>query len=490
MRSPSHRGRKPAGRTEPRSPSLADLALGLLVLVTPILPNCSLADSSSLLIKGGTLIDGTGHPPLPHAWILLEGDRIKAIGKPGSFPVPRGSNILQARGETILPGLIDAHVHLATSGAVSSAFPRPQSNAEEVFRRSLRSELLGGVTQVRDLHMPLEVGRRLAKQLQQEPTLGARLIYAGPMLTAPGGYGAPYALEVASPQVGRALVAESARAGAGVIKIAVTSRTLGEPIPSMAPEVVRAIVEAAHERGIPVAAHVAAATVADLENAVMAGVDSLEHMPGSWISQGGADTLYTTSGLIPEILARHITIVPTLSAEVGETYGPETLAWSDDPSLRLRLTPMQRRTLAMNLEDFAHNPKRQTVAEAGRKRMEILLEEVGRLHAAGVLLAAGSDAGSGFVFHGNLYTEIELLNQGGLSPLEAIRCATQESARLLGVLQDQGTVEIGKRADLLLVDGDPLKDLRVLRAVDRVVIAGKVVEVERLVKQVAKEAGK
>src|SRR6185436_6848391 len=185
VRSPSHRGRKPAGRTEPRSPSLARLALGLLVLVTPILPNCSLADSSSLLIKGGTLIDGTGHPPLPHAWILLEGDRIKAIGKPGSFPVPRGSNILQARGETILPGLIDAHVHLATSGAVSSAFPRPQSNAEEVFRRSLRSELLGGVTQVRDLHMPLEVGRRLAKQLQREPTLGARLIYAGPMLTAP-----------------------------------------------------------------------------------------------------------------------------------------------------------------------------------------------------------------------------------------------------------------------------------------------------------------
>jgi len=182
--------------------------------------------------------------------------------------------------------------------------------------------------------------------------------------------------------------------------------------------------------------------------------------------------------------------VPTLSAEVGETYGPETRAWSDDPSLRLRLTPMQRRTLAMNLEDFAHNPKRQTVAEAGRKRMEILLEEVGRLHAGGVLLAAGSDAGSGFVFHGNLYTEIELLNQGGLSPLESIRCATQESARLLGVLQDQGTVEIGKRADLLLVDGDPLKDLRVLRAVDRVVIAGKVVEVKRLVKQVAKEAGK
>ena len=470
---------------------MARLALGLLILVAPILPDCTLADSPSLLIKGGTLIDGTGHPPFPHAWILLEGDRIKAIGKPGSFPVPRGSKILQARGQTILPGLIDAHVHLATSGAVSSAFPRPQSKAEEVFRRNLRSELLGGVTQVRDLHMPLEVGRRLAKQLQREPTLGARLIYAGSILTAPGGYGAPYARQVTSPQLGRQLVVESARAGAGVIKIAVTSRTPGkEPFPSMAPEVVRAIVEAAHERGIPVAAHVAGATVADLENAVMAGVDSLEHMPGSWDPLGGPETLYTTSGLIPEILARHITIVPTLSAEVGETYGPATLALSGDASLRLRLTPMQRRTLAMNLEDFARNPKRQTVAEAGRKRVEVLLEEVGRLHAAGVLLAAGSDAGSGFVFHGNLYTEIELLNQGGLSPLEAIRCATQESARLLGVLQDQGTVEIGKRADLLLVDGDPLKDLRALRAVDQVVIAGKVVEVSRLVKRVAKEAGK
>jgi len=339
--------------------------------------------------------------------------------------------------------------------------------------------------------MPLEIGGRLVKQLRVEPTLGARLIYAGLMLTAPGGYGAPHARQVASPQEGREIVAEFAKAGAGVIKIAVTSRTPGRgSIPSMTPEVVRAIVEAAHEQGLPVAAHVAGATEADLGNAVMAGVDSLEHMPGSWDPLGVPDTLYSTSGLLPEILARHITIVPTLSAEVGETYGPTIQEWIDDPSLCLRLTPMQRRNLASNLEDFSHNSSRQAVAEAGRKRMEVFLEEIGRLHAAGVSLAAGSDAGSGFVFHGNLYTEIELLKAGGLSPLEAIRSATQESARLLGVLQDQGTVEIGKRADLLLVDGDPLKDLGVLRAVDRVIIAGRVVEVRRLVKQMAKGDGK
>jgi imidazolonepropionase-like amidohydrolase len=398
---------------------------------------------------------------------------------------------VHARGETILPGLIDAHVHLGTSGVVSFTFARPQSPAEEAFRRSLRAELLGGVTQVRDLHMPLEMGRKLTKQLKEEPTLGARLIYAGLMLTAPGGYGAPYAIEVASPAQGRQRVEDLVLDGAGVIKIAVTSRTLKKAaVPSMAPEVVRAIVDAAHERGLPVAAHVAGATEADLRNAITGGVDSLEHMPGSWDPLGVPDTLYSTSGLVPEILARHITIVPTLSVEVGETYGPLIAELSEDPSLRIRLTPRQREVLASNLEDFAHNSKRQAMAEAGKRRMRIFLEEIGRLQAAGVRLAAGSDAGSGFTFHGNLHTEIELLSQGGLTPLEAIRSATQESARLLRVLEDQGTVEVGKRADLLLVRGDPLKDLRVLRTVDRVVIAGKVVDVQRLVKQVKKEAGK
>jgi hypothetical protein len=192
--------------------------------------------------------------------------------------------------------------------------------------------------------MPLEVGRKLTKQLNEEPTLGARLIYAGLMLTAPEGYGAPYAIQIASPKEGRERVQELALGGARVIKIAVTSRTLRKAaIPCMTPEVVRAIVEAAHERGLPVAAHVAGATVADLKNAVTAGVDSLEHMPGSWDPLGVPDTFYSTSGLVPEILARHITIVPTLSVEVGETYGPMISELSEDPALRVRLTPMQRR---------------------------------------------------------------------------------------------------------------------------------------------------
>lgn len=488
MRQPRNRGIGPAGLDG--LPSAIAVILGLIALLVPVPPGSSFADAPVVLIKGGALIDGTGRPPIPHVWILLEGDRIKRIGKAGSFPRPRGSEVVHARGETILPGLIDAHVHLGTSGVVSFTFVRPQSPAEEVLRRSLRAELLGGVTQVRDLHMPLEVGRKLTKQLKKEPTLGARLIYAGLMLTAPEGYGAPYAIEVASPDEGRARVEELVLDGAKVIKIAVTSRTLKKAaIPSMAPEVVRAIVDAAHERGLPVAAHVAAATEADLRNAITGGVDSLEHMPGSWDPLGVPDTLYSTSGLVPEILARRITIVPTLSVEVGETYGPMIPELSEDPSLRMRLTPKQREVLASNLEDFAHNSNRQAMAEAGKRRMRILLEEIGRLHAAGVRLAAGSDAGSGFTFHGNLHTEIELLNQGGLTPLEAIRSATQESARLLGVLEDQGTVEVGKRADLLFVRGDPVKDLRVLRAVDRVVIAGRVVEVQRLVDQV-KEARK
>jgi len=469
--------------------TLVALALALAtILLSPGRSDSAATSPVFLLIKAGALIDGTGNPVMRHAWVLVEGDRIARVGAAGSFPKPPGALVVNARRDTLLPGLIDAHVHLGASGVVGYTYLRPQPQGEKLFLRNLTSELLGGVTQVRDLHMPVSLGRRLANEVRVQPTLGARLIYSGPILTSPGGYGAPYAIPVGTAAEASERVEELAGEGAAVIKIAVTSRSLGTPpIPRMTAEVAQAIVEAAHRRGLPVSAHVAGATPEDLRVAVEAGVDSLEHMPGTWDPTSPPDTLYTTSGLLPEILARHITIVPTLSVEMGEDFGPTVGYLSEDPSLLLKLTPLQRRTLAGNLEDFRHNPRRQAIAEAGKRRMKIYLEEVRRLHEAGVPLAAGSDAGNGLTFHGNLHTEIELLGQAGLSPQRAIRAATEEAARLLGILDVAGTVEAGKRADLLLVRGDPLEDLKVLRRADRVVIAGNIIEVAKLVRRALKE---
>jgi len=339
------------------------------------------------------------------------------------------------------------------------------------------------VTLVRDLHIPVKIAQRLADAVRKDPTRGARLVYAGPLLSSPGGYLASYTTTVETPDEGRRRVAELVAEGAGVVKIAVTSRQFGgPPLRPMKADVVRAIVEEAHSHGLPVAAHVSGATVEDLRVAVEAEVDSLEHMPGTSSPTGLPDTFYTTSGLVPEIIARGITIVPTLSVEAGQDFGPTLHRLTDDPALQLKLSPFQRRILERNLEDFGKNGERQAIASAGQERMRLFLEEVGRLHKAGVKLGVGSDAGNGFTFHGNVYTEIEYLNQAGLSPLEAIGAATRTNAELLRVAQRLGTVEEGKLADLLFVRGDPLRDLSALHRVEKVFVGGRSVDVRRLLR--------
>ncbi len=485
---PPARPRHPSIRLRPRAAFFCLTALACLLLVSlPSLASDPPAAPGPLLIKGGTLIDGTGAPPLRRAWILVEGDRILQVGPAHSFKKPRNATVLRAGDRTILPGLIDAHVHLGISGVIGYTFLRRQSHALALFERNLRSELLGGVTQVRDLHMPVAMGKSLTERIRQDPRQGARLIYSGPILSAPDGYGFPYSVPVASPDQGRDRVDELVEEGAGVVKIAVTSRQLGNAhIVPMDAGVAQAIVEEAHLKGLRVAAHVAGATAADLKAAIDAGVDSLEHMPGTFDPLGMPDVSYTSSGWLPEILARGITIVPTLSVEAGDDYGPTLGYLTDDPSLLIRLTPIQRNTLAANLKDFSISPRRQAIAEAGKKRMRLFQEEVLRLYQAGVTIGAGTDAGNGLTFHGNLHTEIELLHESGIPPLETLRIATSGNARLLGIEDRAGSVTPGKRADLLLVRGDPLEDLRVLRRVDRVVIAGRVVEVAEMVEAAVK----
>ncbi len=464
--------------------------LSLLLSFVTLIP--LIAEESSpaqlLWIKGGMLIDGTGRAPMHRAWILIRGDEILRVGPPGSFPRPAGARVLRAAGLTILPGLIDAHVHLMGCGVVGSTFRRRFERDEEFYFRNLRAELLGGVTLVRDLHIQLQMAQRLGAAVRRDPALGAGLVYAGPILTAAGGYGSPFAVQVGTPEEGKAAVDELLQEGAGVVKIAVTSRQVnGAPVAPMAAEVARAIVEAAHARGVPVAAHVAGATEEDLRTAVEGGVDSLEHLPGIYDPVKPPDTLYSSSAQIAAIRARGFAVVPTLSVEAGEDFGPKIPGLAGDQALRLRLTRDQRGILAENLDDFTRNPRRQAIAVAGKERFRILLQEVGWLHRAGIRIAAGTDAGGGFTFHGNVRTEIEYLHQAGLTPLEAIVAATSTNASLLRVADRVGTLEEGKLANLLLVRGNPLEDLGALRAVERVIIAGRVIDVHRLLKETIRD---
>jgi imidazolonepropionase-like amidohydrolase len=464
--------------------------LASLVAVTPSFPAHPQTGEIPTWIRGATLLDGTGGPPVGNAWVVFRGERIAAAGPAGSFEPPEPARVIRAGGCTLLPGLVDAHVHLGGSGVIGSTFLRPQPTGMEFFLRNLRSDLLGGVTTVRDLHMPVEVGQRLAAALRKNPTRGSRLVYAGPILTSPGGYGSPYAVPVATPEEGRLRVRELHREGARAVKIALTSRKLGgPPVPAMGEQVARAIVEEAHLLAMPVAAHVAGGTAADVRAALRAGVDSLEHLPGIWDPVKPPDTRLSEPDLLEELLSSNPVVVPTLSAEAGDDFGPTLPSLFEDPALSLKLTEEQRGVLRRNVEDFRRNPRRQTIARAGRERFQELLREVGMLHRAGVRIAAGSDAGAGFTFHGNLHREIVYLAEAGIPMTEAIRAASRTGAELLGTAEDAGTVEPGKVADLVLVRGNLLEERDALHRVERVFLGGREIDVAKLLRESRRKRG-
>ena len=246
--------------------------------------------SSGILSEGGraaplallgTLIDGTGRPPLADGVVLLEGESIVAVGSRKDVTIPAGARVYRLEGATILPGFTNAHVHNTHSD-----------------RTLLEEWALGGVTTVRDLGAPLGQDWWVRTSDPRFTTV----LYAGPIVTVPGGYpiagnGFP-SLAVTSPEDGRAKIEELAREGADVIKISLESHAG----PILTPEETIAIVDTAHTLGLPVSVHVTA--VSDLRQAVEAGVDDIAHM----VRDSVPNTLLET------MVEREIAWVPTLAA--------------------------------------------------------------------------------------------------------------------------------------------------------------------------------
>jgi imidazolonepropionase-like amidohydrolase len=252
-----------------------------------------------LVLTGGTLIDGTGAPPLPDAVVVVRGERIMEVGRTGDVEVDPAATEIDVRGGTILPGVFNAHVH---SGYQVS---------------SLEAWAHGGVTTVRDLGgRPLYA---LVDSLGLNPSL-ARVVAAGPFITVPNGYpivpwGATNVMPVIGPEQARAAANQLIDEGADVIKIALESGgDFGRVIPTLSLQEAAAVVGAAHARGIPVAAHVT--TSPDLPRALDAGVDDIAHMVVD----------YPSSELLARAARLGVVWVPTLELWHVVGYGHEPRA--------------------------------------------------------------------------------------------------------------------------------------------------------------------
>ncbi|MEK7715398.1 MAG: amidohydrolase family protein [candidate division NC10 bacterium] len=400
------------------------------------------------MLRAGTLVDGTGAPPVRDATVLIEQGRIEAVttgGPSGSWPAD--AEVIDAGRLTVLPGLIDCHDHLAFHGyelVRRWGLDEPQSTRHLRTARVASQVLASGYTAVRDAG-GLDAGFGLA--IQEGLIAGPRLVLSLAIISPTGGIGDRISPSghvssflhdpslppsVANGVEGvRATVRAMVRAGADVIKCASTggasSRAGHGPKDSaFTLEEMKALVDEAHALGRRVMCHAVGGP--GLRVAIEAGVDSIEH--GCYLDEDRE--------LIPMMAERGTFFVPTLTVYEYHRGSPA-------PHVRER-------------------------ARAPRSHH---MESVSRALAAGVKVVAGTDAGGHG--HPNNALELEHLGAAGMTPMPALQAATSRAAECLGLEQEIGTIEKGKWADLVLVDGDPLRDIRVLqdaRRITRVIKGG------------------
>jgi len=406
-----------------------------------------------IAVRAGTLIDGRGGTPVRNAVILIRGDRIEQVGT--NVAIPRGARVIDLSHSTVLPGFIDAHVHL-TGRAVGegdwvNARVREDAADDAIFGvRNAWLTLEAGFTTVRNVGARGFADVSLRNAINAGVVPGPRMIVAGHAIGISGGHCdengyAPYAIREPGPMEGiangpdqiREAVRLQVKYGATVIKICATGGVLSQGdhvgVQQYSDEELRAVVAAARLLDRRVAAH--AHGTDGIIAASNAGVTSIEH--GSFMTEEAAQTL-----------ARNGTwLVPTLMA--GYMVGSDSGA--------ARLPPW--------------------AAAKGRMAWAAIQRGFPLAVRAGVHIALGTDAG---VFpHGMNGKEFELMvTLGGMTPMQSIVAGTMNGATLLGMEHDVGSVEAGKFADLVAVDGDPLQNIAILQHPSFVMKGGGVV-VER-----------
>ncbi|MCZ6670826.1 MAG: amidohydrolase family protein [Acidobacteria bacterium] len=390
-------------------------------------------DSRPTVIRAGTLIDGTGSAPVKNVLIVVEKGRITAVGK--NVEIPADHRLIDLSGQTVLPGFIDAHVHLVgrhigegEDWENSAVRDLPQEGAIRGVRNA-RLTLEAGFTTVRNVGADHYSDIALRNMIDEGVVPGPRMLAAGHSLGITGGHcdNNAYIPGILDPGEGQGIadgpweivkeVRLQVKRGADVIKFCATGGVLSEGdavgIQQYTAEEMRALVEEAHLTGRRVAAH--AHGNAGIKVAVKAGVDSIEH--GSELDREAIS-----------LFRRHGTyLVPTLMAqEAVERQAKEGIITGLRAEKAIYIAPRARKSFRLAVD-------------------------------GGVKIALGSDAG---VFaHGTQGREFVLMVENGMGPMQAIVAGTRSAADLLGLLAEIGTVETGKVADLVAVAGDPLRDI-------------------------------
>jgi imidazolonepropionase-like amidohydrolase len=438
----------------------------------------------SLALVGATVIDGNGGLPLPDSVVVVTDNRITAVGPSSTTPVPPDAKRVDIKGKFVLPGLIDAHVHVGTSGG-GTAYP--EEFTAQTFADNLRTYLIFGVTSIMDMAAN-PVLERQQEQLAKGELLGPRLFGVKYSITAPNSHPIgiferfhilermrPVTAQVDTPEAAREAVRKVAGDRTAGVKI-YHSRSefpgnmcLDCDKEKMRPEVLAAVIDEAHKCGLRVYAHVA--WPSEAREVIEAGVDVLAHPITH--AESGADEVIAL--MAERGVKMHSTIV-RIEAYYGLKVDPFML-----DTLRGRVSDVVLDSITRPRSVARMRHTAAGVTGDARRIMEVTMANVRRAVKAGVTVVMGTDAGGPGGMHGvSVPREMELLNLAGLTPMQAIVAATKSAAEVIGQGASIGTIEPGKLADLIVLDDDPVRDISNIRKISAVMRDGELMETASL----------
>ena len=446
----------------------------LALMLLPIMAGAR-GNSDKVILIGPRIIDGTGGTPIESGMVLIVKGKIQAVGTKAednlgrlviqnasvllskgkiqavsaSYPllIPPDAEEVELAGKTVMPALVDLHTHLGQT--VNGLEPAPDAYSDENIRAPLEHLLAYGVGTIAVMGTDRDLIYTLRKEQEEGKLPGAHFYTAGQGFGAkggaPGGAGAAWDVNrPETPEEARAEVRELASHHPSYVKIWVDDN-YGRA-PKMPPEIYRAIIDEAHHHDLRVLAHVY--YLADAKSLLAAGVDGLAHS----VRDQPVD-----QELITALKARNVIYLPTLVRDESTFAYADPPGWLGDPFFQAGLLP----GVLEKLQSAAFQQHAAADKDQDRNRASLVMAEknLKTLYQAGVRVGFGTDAGMPGRFLGYFeHRELQLMVEAGLTPLQAISCATQNAASFLG--RDFGTLQPGQRADILVLYANPLEDIR------------------------------